>query len=57
MNSNSKLELENDLFDKQYINVSTGYYKHTEKGTHRRETLLWYNMYRFRESHPANTNR
>ena len=24
-----ELELENNLFDKKYINVSTGYYKHT----------------------------
>ena len=34
-----KLELENNLFDKKYINVSTGYYKHTENDTHCRETL------------------
>ena len=34
-----ELELENNLFDKKYINVSTGYYKHTENDTHCRETL------------------
>ena len=35
-----ELELENNLFDKKYINVSTGYYKHTEYDTHCRETTL-----------------
>ena len=35
-----ELELENNLFDKKYINVSTGYYKHTENDTHCRETLI-----------------
>ena len=34
-----ELELEKNLFDKKYINVSTGYYKHTENDTHCRETL------------------
>ena len=34
-----ELELEKNLFDKKYINVSTGYNKHTENDTHCRETL------------------
>ena len=34
-----ELEFENNLFDKKYINVSTGYYKNTENDTHCRETL------------------
>ena len=38
-NHEFELELENNLFDKKYINVSTGYYKHTENDTHCRETL------------------
>ena len=33
------LELENNLFDKKYINVLTGYHKHTENGTNFWETL------------------
>ena len=51
-----RLELENNMFDKKYINQED--ITNIEKMAlivGRR--ILWYNMYRFRESHPINTNK